>query len=193
MSADLALLTPLLEAPWFRELERRVRGGGGSVALEGLVGAAGALVLTLLAETTGRRLLVVVPDDTALESRQRDLAVFAELAGRDPRRVVVMPAMDADPYSAIPPHPEIVRERVVALRRLARGEADFLIAPARALLARLPSPVELLERTRTVRRGDALPPDRFVLEAMGSGYRRVDIDVMPKSTSAISINDCTYN
>ena len=183
MSADLALFAPLLEAPHFRELEQRVRGGGGSVALEGLVGGAGALVLTLLAETTGRRVLIVVPDDAALEARHRDLAVFAAIVGRDPRRVVVMPAMDADPYNAIPAHPEIVRERVVALGRLARGEADFLIAPARALLSRLPSPEELGNRTRAVRKGDALPPDRFVLEAMGSGYRRVDVVSAPGEVS----------
>ena len=183
MSADLALFAPLLDAPYFRELEHRVRGGGGSVALEGLVGGAGALVLTLLAERTGRRVLIVVPDDAALESRHRDLAVFAAMAGRDPRRVVVMPAMDADPYNAIPAHPEIVRERVVALGRLARGEADFLIAPARALLSRLPSPEELMDRTRAVRKGDGLPPDRFVLEAMGSGYRRVDVVSAPGEVS----------
>ena len=140
-------------------------------------------MLTLLAERTGRRILLVVPDDASLESWQRDLAAFGAVLGRNPRRVVVVPAMDADPYNDIPPHPEVARERVVALGRLARGEADMVLTPARALLARLPSPEELSLRSRTVRKGDGLPPDRFILDAMASGYRRVDVVSAPGEVS----------
>ncbi len=183
MSVDLSLFAPVLESPYFRELEHRLRMQGRGLALQGLVEGARALVLTLLAERTRRRILLVVSDDAALESWQRGLAAFASLAGRDPRRVVALPAMDADPYNAIPAHPEVVRERVVALRRLARGDADLLLCPARGLLARLPSPEELAGRTRVVRKGDSLPPDRFVLDAMASGYRRVDTVSAPGEVS----------
>ena len=70
---------------------------------------------------------------------------------------------------------EVAKDRVVALGRLARGEVDVLLVPARALLGWLPSPDELSSRIRVARKGDRLPPDRFVLEALASGYRRVEI------------------
>jgi transcription-repair coupling factor (superfamily II helicase) len=120
-------------------------------------------------------LLVVVPDDRALDVHQRDLAAFATLVGRDPKRVGIFPALDADPHAGIAPHPEVVRDRVLALGRLARGEIDLLVVPVRALLQKLPAPEELRARVRTLVPGGSLPPDRFLLETLASGYRRVDV------------------
>ena len=174
-----SLFDPLLQADAFQGAVRGVASGKKGRPLTGLVEGARALVLTLLAQRTERRLLVIVPDDVALEAWQRDLAAFASLLGRDQDRIVALPAMDADPWAGIPPHPEVAKERVVALGKLSRGEVDFLLTPARALLGWLPSPQELAERIRIVREGDTLPPDRFVLEAMRSGYRRVEIVSAP--------------
>src|SRR6185436_960699 len=120
MSADLTLFAPLLDAPAYHELEAAVRAGVPGHTLSGLVPGARALVLTLLAARTGARFLVVVPDDRALDVHHRDLAALAVLAGRDPKRVGIFPALDADPHAGIAPHPEVVRDRVLALGRLAR-------------------------------------------------------------------------
>ena len=174
MSAGLSLFAPLLGTPAFRELERRVAAGERGVAVSGLVEGARALALTLLAAATRRRALVVAADDAGVEAWRRDLEALAPLAGRDPRRILAFPALDADPWSAIAPHAEAARERVVALGKIARGEADFLLAPARALLPPLPAPGELAARTRVLRPGDTLPPERLVFEALAAGYRRVD-------------------
>ncbi len=184
MSADLALFAPLLEAPFFRALEQRVREAErGEIALSGLVEGSRSLVLTVLAERAGKRMLLVVADDGALEAYRRDLSASATILGRDPRRVVVLPAMDADPYDGIAPHPEVTRDRVVALGRLARGDVDFLLVPARALLGLVPSPEELASRTRKIRKGDTLAPDDFVLQAIALGYRRVDTVSAPGEIS----------
>jgi transcription-repair coupling factor (superfamily II helicase) len=174
-----SLFDPLLESDAFRRVVRGMASGESGLRLTGLVEGARALVLTLLAQRTESRLLVVVPDDVTLESWQRDLTAFAALLGRDADRIFALPAMDADPWGGIPPHPEVAKERVVALGRLARGEVDVLLVPSRSLLGWLPSPEELRERIRIVREGDTLPPDRFVLEAMRSGYRRVEIVSAP--------------
>ena len=40
---------------------------------------------------------LLVPDDAAAESYGRDLSAFAALLGRDPGRVMTLPALDADP------------------------------------------------------------------------------------------------
>jgi len=165
---------PLTASVAFRELERGLVAGEAGLSCAGLVEGARALVLTLLAGRVGKPMLLVVPDDVALEAYRRDLTVFASALGRDADRIVALPAMDSDPYDAIPPHPEVSKDRVVALGRLSRREVDFLLAPARALLGWLPSPEELAADVRVVRKGDTLAPDGFALHAMRSGYRRVE-------------------
>jgi transcription-repair coupling factor (superfamily II helicase) len=179
----MTLWDPLLDAPAFQDLVRRMGRDERGLSLTGLVVGARALVLSLLVARGGRPVMLVVPDDAAVEAYRRDLAALAGLAGRDPARIVTMPALDADPYAAIPPHPEIQRERVVAIGQLERDEVDILLVPVRALLQWLPSPGEWSSWTRPVRPGGHLPPDRFVLEAMGLGYRRVDTVSAPGEVS----------
>jgi transcription-repair coupling factor (superfamily II helicase) len=180
---DLTLWSPILDAPFFRDVERALQAEGKGVCLGGLVEGSRAVVLSLLAARTGRPMMLVVPDDAALDAYRRDLSAAATLLGRDPERIVMLPALDADPYDGIPPHPEVVRERVVALGRLFRRELDVLILPVRALLHWLPSPEEWAARTRTIESGDELPPDRFVLESMATGYKRVDTVSSPGEIS----------
>jgi len=176
MIGDWSSFRPVAQSAAFQDLASRLSDeSAGPVAVSGLVGAARALVVSMLATVLRRRVLLVVHDDAAAQAWTRDLAALAGLSRRDPGRVAVFPALDADPYDAIAPHPEVVRERVVALGRVARAELDVLVTPVRALQEWLPSPAEWTRRWRTVRPGDDLPPDRFVLEAMAGGYRRVDI------------------
>jgi len=169
------LWAPLTGAPFFAPLEQSLRDGDRGGCLTGLVEGSRALLLNLLAARAAGPFLVVVPDDSALEAYDRDLSAFASLLGRDPKRIVALPALDADPYDGIAPHPEVCRERVVALDRLSRGTLDLLLVPVRALLHPLPTQEQWQSWTRVIRRGEELAPDRFVLAAMGLGYRRVDI------------------
>ncbi len=177
------LWAPLVEDPQFRDVARALADGEGAWCVRGLVDAARAVVAQLWIACSGRGMLLVVPDDAALEAYERDLSAAAALVGRDPRRVATLPALDALPYDAIAPHPEVVRARVAALARLARGGLDALVVPARALLQPLPSRAEWDSWHRTVRNGDTLPPDRFVLWAMSLGYRRVDVVSAPGEVS----------
>jgi len=182
-SVRLSLWDPLLDAPFLRDLLRRIGEGQRGLCLSGLVVGARALVTSLLVARGGRPVLLVVPDDAAVEAFRRDLAALAGPTGQEATRVVVLPALDADPYSAIPPHPELLRERVVALTRLAKDDVDVLLVPVRALLQWLPSPEEWSGWTRSVRSGASLPPDRFVLDALEFGYRRVETVCAPGEVS----------
>ncbi len=174
MSRGPALFAPLLDSDAWRRIEGSGRAGRPVVA-SGLVDGAKALVEALLHRTLDRGLLLLVPDDAALDARRRDLAAFVELAGGDRRSIALFPALDADPYDDIPPHPEVSRQRVVALGRMARGERLLLLAPARVLLEWLPSPEEVRAASRVIRPGDVLSPDALILEALRGGYRRVDV------------------
>src|SRR5512138_1915446 len=122
MDAAHALFAPLVGDPAFREIERGLVARSPRVALSGLVEGARAIVLALLQARTGRPLLLVVPDDAAAESWRRDLAAAAALAAGAPSALATFPAFDADPWDDIAPHPEVSRERVIALSRLARRE-----------------------------------------------------------------------
>jgi transcription-repair coupling factor (superfamily II helicase) len=183
MAGEQPLWAPLFRAPFFEALERRINNGSKGLCLSGLVEGARALVLSLLSARTEKALLLVLPDDNALEAYRRDLSAFAELLDRDPKRIMTFPALDADPYYGIAPHPEVARERILALNALPRGGVDILLAPARALLELLPAPRESSSWTRVIRKGDSLPPDRFVLQALGLGYRRADIVSAPGEIS----------
>lgn len=169
----------------FREVERLLLQDGrqGGCVLAGLVEPARALHLVLLGQRTGRRFVLVVADDATLDGYQRDLSALVCLLGGDARRIVAVPAMDADPYAGIPPHAEVARQRVVALGRLARGEVDLLLVPVRALLGLVPSVEEIASQVRIVRRGSSLSPDRFVLDAMACGYKRVHTVTSPGEIS----------
>jgi transcription-repair coupling factor (superfamily II helicase) len=174
MTGDPALFASLVAAPAFTALETALADGKDRVAASGLIGPARAAVLTLLLARTRRRFALIVHDDTALAAWQRDLVALAHLLGRDPRGIVVFPALVCDPYNDIPPHPEVERDRVRALGRLVRNDLDVLLVPASALLSRLVSPAELQAGSRIVRPGDTLPPERFLLDSLRAGYRRVD-------------------
>jgi transcription-repair coupling factor (superfamily II helicase) len=174
---------PLLRAPAFEELFRRLGGGDRGLSLSGLVGGARALVTSLLVTHVGRQVMLVLPDDAAVDAFRRDLSALAGLTGGAPARIGIMPALDTDPYASIAAHPEVLRERTVAIGQLERGEVDVLLVPVRALLQWLPSPEEWSGWTRLVHPGANLPPDRFVLEAMGLGYRRVDTVGAPGEVS----------
>ncbi len=180
---DLTVWDLLLRAQFFKDLVARTGRKNGRICLSGLVAGARSLVLGLLAVHGRRRLMLVVPDDTAVEGYIRDLSAVAALIGQDPKRIVGLPSLDADPYDDIPPHPEVARERVVAIGRLIRDEVELLVVPARSLLQSLPAPKAWRSWVEVIRKGDSLPPDRFVLKALTLGYRRVETVSAPGELS----------
>ena len=82
-----------------------------------------------------------------------------------------------------PREKELLRLARRLMARLPFEEVDVLLVPARALLQWLPSPEEWSGWTKPVRPGGNLPPDRFVLEALELGYRRVDTVRAPGEVS----------
>ncbi len=179
----LTLWDPLLEAPFFRDLVEHTGRREHGFCLTGLVTGSRALIVGLLVARTGNPVMVVLPDDAAVEAFRRDLSALSHLVGLDPQRIVTMPALDADPYGAIPPHSEVLHERTVALEKLLDHAVDVLLVPVRSLLQWLPPVEDWSSWRRVVREGANLPPDRFVLEALGLGYRRVDTVCAPGEVS----------
>ena len=95
---------------------------------------AAAWVADLLAERTGRPLLVVVPHEGEARAWLESLALFA-----GPGVGLDFPAPSLSPYQAVDASLQVRAEEVVALDRVASGAARALVATPRALFRRLPA------------------------------------------------------
>src|SRR5512143_3825656 len=93
--------------------------------LTGLKGSSKAYLLSRWKENVRGPLLVVVPTLRKAEILSEDLRFFQK--GRRGQNSL-FPPWETLPYDEIPPHPEIVRERVNSLFQLARGEEVVIVS-----------------------------------------------------------------
>lgn len=138
-----------------------------------LVGAPRGIVPYLLGAASaslGLKWAVVCAHERDAAALHRDAtAVFG--AGR----VAFFPAPSLSPYQGIPPSLKVRREEYGALARLAEGEVDLLVVPARALLRILPRPGDVRKRSLAVTPGDRLDVGRLVAALVAEGYARADL------------------
>ena len=85
------------------------------------------------------------------------------------RRAMVFPADDHRPYEGRSPHPANPRARIHALAALRDRKPLFIVAPAAALLHRVPPFTSL-----TLRRGQTLPPEELARKLAELGYLAVE-------------------
>ncbi len=142
------------------------------VHLEGLAGSHLAAVLCLLQEQAGRPLALVVPADIDLEAMLLDLRAFH---GPGADAVVAFPPLEVNPYGSVPPHDDIVRERLQTLDRCLRERVDILLAPIRCWIERLQAPEQFRARSMRLRTGAQLAPETVVEALVEAGYRRVSL------------------
>ncbi|MEC8944170.1 MAG: hypothetical protein VX398_04790, partial [Acidobacteriota bacterium] len=145
--------------------------GRRTVVLEGLVGSYRAAVLAHIQETVGRPLAVVLPERFDGEALLLDLRAFHR-TGDGRRRVVAFPPLGVDPYGALAPHPDHIRERIQTLDRCARNKVDILLAPMLSWLEYLQPPQHFLGSTLTITAGNDLPLEELVGALGSAGYQR---------------------
>ena len=138
--------------------------------LTGLKGSSKAHVLSHWQEEFKGPLLILVPNLAAAESLVEDLQFFQ----RDTQAsILLFPPWETLPYDEIPPHPEIVRERVMALFALARGEKIVLVAPVRAMMQKVLPPLSLNEFTLPLIVGEEVDRDKLIHFLSRGGYTSV--------------------
>jgi transcription-repair coupling factor (superfamily II helicase) len=143
-----------------------------SVGLTGLKGSSKAYILSLWRERVKGPFLVIVPEVRDAESLSGDLLFFQDLKGI---HSFLFPPWETLPYDEIPPHPEIIKQRVRCLFSLLQGEETVVIAPVKALMQKVLSPSDLKNSTFSLSRGDEVDRDRLVRFLNGSGYTPVKI------------------
>ncbi len=137
---------------------------GTATTLPGLHGADGALVFASLAQRREAVYLWVCRDNREAERVARDLSFFSRLP------ITLLPGFEADPYRGLSPHPEIAEKRALALWRMRRHPAGFLVTTVHALLGRVPSPENFESGCLRLETGAFFPPDHLLGQLRQSGY-----------------------
>ena len=124
------LFADVEKLPDFLRVASHLREGTGRIRVSGLTPTATALALVLWQKQAGRPLILVVPDNRAMEDMLPVLQSFAELTGgADPESIIGLPTRDVLPFQNLSPHPEIQEERAVALWKIATGAASKVVTP----------------------------------------------------------------
>ena len=141
--------------------------GWKSIGLTGLKGSSKAYILSHWRERVRGPLLVIVPRLQDAEFLLEDLRFFQSVKDA---QSYLFPPWETLPYDDIPPHPEIVRERVKCLFSLMRGEEAVVISPVKALIQKVLPPTDLKKLTLPFSVGEEVDRDRLVHFLNESGY-----------------------
>jgi transcription-repair coupling factor (superfamily II helicase) len=159
------LIQAMVRQPQFPELLHKLPEPSQQLRVEGLPGAAPALLAGALAESLPHRMWVLVaPGPNEAEAAESDLqAILGE------GRVVLYPQRETLPYEAAEHHFEVSGLRVEALEALLAGRTHVLVTTVRALQERAEIPTGLADLRLTLKVNETIRltdlSDR--LDAMG--------------------------
>jgi transcription-repair coupling factor (superfamily II helicase) len=142
------------------------------IGLTGLAGSSKAYLLSHLREKVKGPLLIIVPHLRDAQSLLEDIRFFQKKTDSLP---FLFPQWETLPYDEIPPHPEIIRERVKCLFSLLNGEEMMIISPIKALMQRVFSPLKLSESAFSLCAGEEVERDDLVNFLYEAGYTSVRI------------------
>jgi transcription-repair coupling factor (superfamily II helicase) len=171
---------------WYRRIEEdkgftgvlaRVRKSERSIRVAGLGDGAKALAVAALAHSVGKRVAFVSLAGRDLEQLEADVRFFFTAfaggsAGEDD--VLVLPPVEADPYSGTSPHAEILERRALALWKLAQGGGRIVLMTAGSLLPRVVGSSLIRQSGVTLRTGEEIPLDYLIDHLSSVGYVRSD-------------------
>jgi len=141
----------------------------GTVPVPGPAGAAGAWLLAHLQAERPAPTLVICPSPEAARRLADDLAFFAARLGLPAPHAY--PAWNNLPHEFVSPLPEVAGTRMAALLACAREAAPMLVAPAAAVLHRVPSPKALAAFSLALGPGTVLEPAGVPARLAAMGYR----------------------
>ena len=166
MEKNLPLFYSWLESEPWRKWKR--------IGLTGLRGSSKAYILSHLREKIRGPLLVIVPHLRNAESLLEDLRFFQwEISSPS----LLFPQWETLPYDEIPPHPEIIKERLKCLFSLLRGEEVIIVSSMKALIQKVLSPLKLKESVFSLFVGEEMARNHLVHFLHENGYastRRVE-------------------
>ena len=142
------------------------------IGLTGLMDSSKAYLLSYWRERVRGPLLIIVPHLRNAECLLEDLRFFQKETND---ASLLFPEWETLPYDEIPPHPEIVRERVKCLFSLLRGEEVVIVSSIKALMQKVLSPLDLRESLFSLFVGEEVNRENLVHFLQESGYTSVRI------------------
>ena len=137
------------------------------IGLTHLAGSSKAYLLSHWKEKGRGPLLVIVPHIRSAEILLEDLRFFVKGLGVP---TFLFPQWETLPYDEIPPHPEIIRERVRVLFFLLNGEEGVIVSSIKALMQRLLAPNDLKESVFSLSVGEEIERERLIHFLHEGGY-----------------------
>jgi len=137
------------------------------IGLTHLAGSSKAYLLSHWKEKGRGPLLVIVPHIRSAEILLEDLRFFVKGLGVP---TFLFPQWETLPYDDIPPHPEIIRERVRVLFFLLNGEEGVIVSSIKALMQRLLAPNDLKESVFSLSVGEEIERERLIHFLHEGGY-----------------------
>src|SRR5262245_26628724 len=157
----------------FRRIASDALRGDSDVVVAGLSGSARALFIAGMAQALRRPLIVVTPQDRAVEAFASDINYFhQELNTNGAARVAAFPAWETDPYAGLTPHADIQQARATTLWRLRNKDVDIVVASIRSMATRLPAPAQFDTYSLHVSSGDDLLQELLMEHLANAGYLR---------------------
>jgi transcription-repair coupling factor (superfamily II helicase) len=142
-------------------------GKGKRNGLTHLVGSSKAYLLSLWKEKVRGPLLVIVPHLRSAEILLEDLRFFMKDLEVP---TFLFPQWETLPYDDIPPHPEIIRERVRVLFSLLKDEGAVIVSSIKALMQRVLAPNDLKESVFSLSVGEEIERERLIRFLHEAGY-----------------------
>ena len=138
-----------------------------TVGLTGLKGSSKAYLLSVWREKGKGPLLIVVSSLQQADALVEDLLFFMQ-AGES--TICLFPPWETLPYDEIPPHPEIIRERVKCLHSVMSGEDIIVVSPIQALMQKVLAPMDLKESMLSLEVGEETSREGLVRFLQENGY-----------------------
>ncbi len=174
------LLSRIAHHPSVDAVLNELRHNAPVTRISGLIEPAKAIVGAQVAAALRRPAIIIVESDARAESLLAPLNYFLRAAsGASASQAFLLPDLDVMPGGEIPPHPEILETRALALWRFATGQAQVLVASVGAALLRYKSSESYAGLASTVIRGSDLALDLLLQRLEGTGYARSDMVETP--------------
>jgi transcription-repair coupling factor (superfamily II helicase) len=155
----------------FPRLTRWAKEGSQEIHLLGLRGSSKALILALLVKESAVPLLIISPRPDDAERFSEALQFFL---GPE-REVLSFPPWKTTPYDEIPPHHEILDQRVRTLFETTVQKHTVIVTCIQALMQKAMSPRTLKGLTTILKVGDEINRDEFVERLVRGGYTQVPL------------------
>jgi transcription-repair coupling factor (superfamily II helicase) len=151
-----------------------IQTGRRRLIISGLWGSAKSAVVAGIVHETNLPLFVLTATDAQAESFHQDLVCWFQWLGRPTDEPILFPSPEILPYELTAPHPDLIRQRMQALSRMAGGPWRIVVTSVPAAMQRVMTPASLREAVISLSAGQSADRDGLIESLVDLGYSHTD-------------------